>query len=172
MINLVGFFWVSTIKMFPTGFIGVCSLGSEKLFETVSWNKGLNLWVCFGCKYLQIPGNSITQRCVIVIKIIRLRLRLYELVLGNRNRLQLPLFFVRLNRMPIDWNLMFYIAARENSERKDKSDIAAAMPRIHDAPPLNSDKSFVLQWMQSLSLFLSIFFSNPNPKLNENLLMD
>jgi len=51
-------------------------------------------------------------------KIIRLRLRLFELVLGNRNRLQLPLFFVRLNRLPIDFNLMFYMAARENSERE------------------------------------------------------
>ena len=59
------------------------------------------------------------QRCVIVIKIIRLRLRLrlYELILGNRNRLQLPLFFVRLNRLPIDCNTitsLFYMAARQS----------------------------------------------------------
>ncbi len=53
--------------------------------------------------YIALDLMRFTQRCVIVIQIIRLRLRLrlrlYELVLGNHNRLQLPLFFVRLNRL-------------------------------------------------------------------------
>ncbi len=46
---------------------------------------------------------------------ITIMITIYEIILGNHNRLQLPLFFVRL---PIDCNLMFYMTARENSERK------------------------------------------------------
>ena len=82
--------------------------------------KSLHLWNHnhYQNVYLYFSVFQLVQRCVIVIKIIRLRLRLYELVLGNRNRLQLPLFFVRLNRLPIDCNFMFCMAARENIERK------------------------------------------------------
>jgi hypothetical protein len=38
MVNLVGFFGVPTIKMFPMGFIEVCILGDKKLFLGVLTN--------------------------------------------------------------------------------------------------------------------------------------
>jgi hypothetical protein len=58
------------------------------------------------------------MRCVIAIKILRLglQLKLYELILGNPNRLKLPLFFVRFNRFNrfdyISITSLFYMEAR------------------------------------------------------------
>ena len=55
-------------------------------------------WIWFGLRWRYF---YVKQRCVIVLKTLRLRLRLHELILGNPNRLQSLLFFA-------DW--IYYIS--------------------------------------------------------------